>query len=271
MDKNFKPVALVTGASSGIGAATASLLAQAGYKVFGTRRQVVPGNTSAFELLPLDVTCDASADAAVAEVVRRAGRLDLLVNNAGFNLAMGGAEESSIEQAQAIFNTNFFGVLRMTRAALPHMRRQGDGRIINIGSVVGFMPMPYMALYTATKHALEGYSRSLDHELRGMGIRVCVIEPAFMKTSIEANAQPVDAPLAVYQSRREAMAQRLDELFDQAEDANVVAQTVLQAARAAHPQLGYTSGRAANGLRWMQTLLPEKWLDRGIRRHLRIH
>src|SRR5438874_8387980 len=139
--------ALVTGASSGIGAATAERLAMAGYKVYGTSRREAQAGQRSFAMLPLDVTSDASVEAAVNEVVRLDGRIDLLVNNAGFSVAPAGAEESSIEQAQSIFDTNFFGTVRMTRAVVPHMRRQGAGRIINIGSVLGFLPMPYGALY----------------------------------------------------------------------------------------------------------------------------
>jgi short-subunit dehydrogenase len=117
-------------------------------------------------MLTLDVTRDESVDAVVQDVLRQAGRIDLLVNNAGFGLAPTAAEESSIEQAQAIFDTNFLGIVRMTRAVVPHMRQKRSGRIINIGSVLGFLPMPYMALYSATKHAVAGYSEALDHELR---------------------------------------------------------------------------------------------------------
>ena len=177
-------IALVTGASSGIGEATAERLAKAGYKVYGTSRRGAQAGKRSFEMLPLDVTSDESVEAAVSEVMRLDGRIDLLVNNAGFGVAPAGAEESSIEQARSIFETNFFGLVRMTRAVVPHMRRQGSGRIINIGSVLGFLPMPYGALYAATKHAVEGYSESLDHELRTRGIRVSVIEPAYTKTPV---------------------------------------------------------------------------------------
>src|SRR5436309_6441607 len=120
-------------------------------------------------MLPLDVTRDESVDAAVSEVLRREGRIDLLVNNAGFGVAPAAAEESSLAQARAIFDTNFFGIVRMTRAVVPQMRRQRSGRIVNIGSVLGFLPIPYMALYSATKHAVAAYSEALDHELRTMG------------------------------------------------------------------------------------------------------
>lgn len=172
------PVALVTGASSGIGEATAKQLAQAGYKVYGTSRRGIQAAQSSITMLALDVTDDASVSAAVNELIRLEGRIDLLVNNAGFGIAPAGAEESSLEQAQALFDTNFFGIVRMTRAVVPHMRRQGSGRIINIGSILGVVPMPYIALYAASKHAVEGYSEALDHELRTRGIRVAVIEPA---------------------------------------------------------------------------------------------
>ena len=168
-------VAIVTGASSGIGEATAHRLAVAGYKVYGTSRRGTQSSVQPFEMLPLDVTSDTSVAILVDEVVRREGRIDLLVNNAGFGVAPGGAEESSIDQARAIFETNFFGLIRMTREVLPHMREQRSGRIINMSSVLGFLPMPYGALYAATKHAVEGYSESLDHELRTRGIRVSVI------------------------------------------------------------------------------------------------
>src|SRR5256886_6486934 len=179
--------ALVTGASSGIGEATAERLATAGYKVYGTSRRSAKASQRSFELLPLDVTSDESVEATVREVLRLEGRIDLLVNNAGFGVAPAGAEESSIEQARSIFDTNFFGIVRMTRAVVPHMRFQGSGRIINIGSVLGFLPAPYMALYSATKHAIEGYSESLDDELRTRGIRVTVVDPAYTKTQFDAN------------------------------------------------------------------------------------
>ena len=148
-------IAIVTGASSGIGEATARLLAQAGYQVYGTSRKGTSALQRGFEMLALDVTSDESVAALVAEVMRRHGRIDLLVNNAGFGVAPAAAQESSIEQAQAIFDTNFFGMVRMTRAVLPHMRRQREGRILNISSVLGLVAIPYAALYCATKHAVE--------------------------------------------------------------------------------------------------------------------
>jgi len=263
-------VALVTGASSGIGEATALQLSKAGYKVYGTSRRGGKAAQRAFEMLPLDVTSDESVDAAVGEVIRLEGRIDLLVNNAGFSVAPAGAEESSIEQAQAIFDTNFFGTVRMTRAVVPHMRRQGSGRIINIGSVLGFLPMPYGALYAATKHAIEGYSESLDHELRTRGIRVSVIEPAFTKTQFEANFMEPDTKLDEYREVRAALAERTKVLVEAGDKPSVVADVVLRAALAAHPKRRYTAGGRARGLQFLRKYAPANLMDSGIRRDLQL-
>src|SRR6059058_6059937 len=218
MTKINLKIALVTGASSGIGAATAERLAMAGYKVYGTSRRGAQAGQRSFAMLPLDVTSDASVEAAVREVVRLDGRIDLLVNNAGFSVAPAGAEESSIDQARSLFDTNFFGIVRMTRAVVPHMRHQGGGRIINIGSVLGFLPMPYMALYAATKHAIEGYSESLDHELRTRGIRVSVIEPAYTKTPFDANLVQPDSKLEEYRADRASQGQVLTEVMGKGDE-----------------------------------------------------
>lgn len=263
-----KSVALVTGASSGIGKATAERLAIAGYTVYGTSRRVAQTSQHPFAMLSLDVTRDESAAAAVEEVIRLEGRIDLLVNNAGFSVAPAGAEESSIEQAQAIFDTNFFGMIRMTRAVVPHMRRQGVGRIINISSVLGFLPMPYGALYAATKHAVEGYSESLDHELRTRGIRVSVIEPAYTKTQFDANFLEPDSKLDEYREIRAALAEKTKELVQAGDKPGVVADAVLRAALTPRPKLRYTAGGRARSLQFLRRFAPARLVDAGIRRDL---
>jgi NAD(P)-dependent dehydrogenase (short-subunit alcohol dehydrogenase family) len=270
MAKPKEKIALVTGASSGIGEATAERLAKAGYKVYGTSRRGAEAGKRSFEMLPLDVTSDESVEAAVSQVMRRDGRIDLLVNNAGFGVAPAGAEESSIDQARSIFETNFFGLIRMTRAVVPHMRRQGSGRIINIGSVLGFLPMPYGALYAATKHAVEGYSESLDHELRTRGIRVSVIEPAYTKTPFDANFVEPDAKLDEYREARAGVNKRVNEVMATAEQPSVVADTVLEAANAARPKLRYAAGKLAKRLRFLRRFAPAGLVDAGIRKDLRL-
>ena len=221
-------------------------------------------------MLPLDVTSDASVADAVTQLMQREGRIDLLVNNAGFGVAPAGAEESSIEQAQSIFDTNFFGIVRMTRAVLPHMRKQGAGRIINIGSVLGLLPMPYGALYAATKHAIEGYSESLDHELRTRGIRVSVIEPAYTNTPFDANFLQPDAKLDAYREARAAVSQRVKEVMATADQPGVVAEIVLKAASAVRPRLRYTAGGLAGRLTWLRRFAPAGLIDAGIRKDLRL-
>lgn len=263
-------IALVTGASSGIGEATAQRLATAGYKVYGTSRRGVQAGKPSFEMLALDVTSDESVAAAVSEVIRRDGRIDLLVNNAGFGVAPGGAEESSIEQARSIFETNFFGLIRMTRAVLPQMRHQGSGHIINISSVLGFLPMPYGALYAATKHAVEGYSESLDHELRTRGIRVSIIEPAYTKTPFDANFIEPDVKLDEYREARAGVSKRVNEVMATADSPVVVAETVLMAANATHPKIRYAAGKLANRLRVLRRFAPARLVDAGIRKDLRL-
>ena len=270
MAKSEGKIALVTGASSGIGEATAERLALAGYKVYGTSRRGAQAGQRSFEMLQLDVTSDKSVEAAVSEVMRREGRIDLLVNNAGFSVAPAGAEESSIEQAKSIFDTNFYGIVRMSRAVVPHMRQQGNGRIINIGSVLGFLPMPYMALYAATKHAVEGYSESLDHELRTRGIRVSVIEPAYTKTAFDANLLEPDTKLDEYRGVRGALENRIKELVESGDEADVVAEVVLKAAIATHPKVRYTAGRLACSLSFLRRFAPAFLMDAGIRKDLRL-
>ena len=270
MTKVTGRIALVTGASSGIGEATAQRLALAGYKVYGTSRRTAESGRRSFEMLALDVNSDESVEAVVSELMRREGRIDLLVNNAGFSIAPAGAEEISIEQARSIFDTNFFGIVRMTRAVVPHMRHQGSGRIINIGSVLGFLPAPYMALYAATKHAVEGYSESLDHELRTKGIRVSVIEPAYTKTQFDAHLLEADSKIDEYREARAVVGKMVQEAVAAADDPGIVAAVVLQAAAAAHPKLRYTAGKGASRLRWLRRFAPAGVMDAGIRKEFRL-
>lgn len=262
-------IALVTGASSGIGQATAERLARAGYEVYGTSRRGGHAGGRSFEMLDLDVTSDESVEAAVHKLLQLEGRLDLLVNNAGFGVAPAGAEESSLEQARSIFDTNFFGMVRMTRAVLPQMRRQESGRIINIGSVLGFLPMPYMALYSATKHAVASYSESLDHELRTLGIRVSVVEPAYINTPFDSNLMKPDTPLDVYRDVRASVGRRVKEVLVGADGPDVVAEMVLKAATADRPRIHYAPGLASR-MRMLRRFAPASVLDAGVRKDLRL-
>ncbi len=260
------PVVLVTGASSGIGHAVAAAFAAKGFEVFGTSRN--PRNTqpiAGVELVQLDVTDPESVAAAVSTVVQRAGRIDILVNNAGFGV-LGAAEESSTAQAQQLFDTNFFGLVRVTREVLPYLRAQRSGRIINIGSVLGFLPAPYGALYSASKHAVEGYSESLDHETREFGVRVSVVEPGYTNTAFEASATDADSPIESYAPVREHVKNILAKSVRAGDDPAVVAQVVLNAATSRTPKLRYPAGPLARRLALLKKLAPAGLLDNGIRK-----
>lgn len=257
-------VALITGASSGIGLVTAKALQQAGYRVFGTSRRAL-ASIDGITMLTCDVTDEGSVKNTVAEVLKQAGRIDLLVNNAGIGL-LGGAEESSTAQAQALFDVNVFGITRVTNAVLPTMRSQKHGRIVNISSVLGLIPAPYNALYAATKHAVEGYSESLDHELRSFGIRVALVEPGLTRTSFEESITRPDSSLAVYDSVRTDMAAQMQKGINSGDAPEVVAATVLKAATAAVPRRRYTAGKLARQVSFMRRFLPECMVDKNLRK-----
>src|SRR5256712_5608085 len=264
---NDKKVALVTGVSSGIGRATATLLSGRGFRVFGTMRKPseINGPLEGVELVRLDVRDEESVRSCLRTVLDQAGRIDALVNNAGYTL-IGSLEETSIEEAKDVFETNFFGVLRMSQALLPIMREQGYGRIANISSVLGFLPAPYQGIYAASKHALEGYSESLDHEVRQFGIRVSVIEPAFTRTNIVQNGQLAGQPLQAYASERGRVVDVVRESTTNGEDPVKVASIVLEALTTRSPRLRYLAGRQARLISGLRNFAPVKLFYRSLRK-----
>jgi short-subunit dehydrogenase len=266
MNRTDLGVALVTGTSSGIGRATARALKRAGYRVFGSSRRAVPETPDGITMLICDVTDDASVQKMIDGVLSKAGRIDLLVNNAGVGL-LGGAEESSTTQAHALFEVNVFGVLRVTNAVLPTMRRQRKGRIINMSSIMGLIPAPYNALYASTKHAIEGYSESLDHELRTFGIRVALVEPGFTRTAFEENLAKPDRSLEAYGSVRAGMEVHMRSGVQAGDAPEVVAETVVKAVTTAVPRRRYAVGRLARQVRIMRRFVPESAFDKSLRRH----
>jgi len=262
--------AFVTGASSGIGKAAALALSRAGYRVIGTSRKASADEVrDGIRVIACDVTSDASVAAAASLALAELGHIDLLVNNAGYAIS-GAAEESSIEQVHALFDTNFLGVVRVTNAVLPIMRQQGYGRILNVGSVVGLIPGPFGAYYTASKHAIEGYSESLDHEVRPFGIRVAVIEPWATKTSIEANSPRGDRPVAAYGQTFARYQAAFNAAMAAGDTADDVAATILTAAQARTPRLRYPSGKAARQTSFARRFLPRALFDRILRKQFNI-
>ena len=261
-----KPVALVTGASSGIGFATASLLASRGYRTFATSRDPAgrPGPTGV-EMLQLDVRSDESARSAIAEVIKRSERIDILINNAGYGL-FGAVEETALDEARGQFETNFWGAVRLTQLVLPAMRERRSGRIINISSVLGFMPVPFQPFYVASKHALEGYCDVLNLEVRPFGVFVSLIEPGFVRTGFFDHRVEVKGRLAPYTSSRERVSPLMRERTDNASHPDVVARVVLNCIMARDPALRYTVGFDGGMLKATRRLLPSVLFDKLLRK-----
>jgi NAD(P)-dependent dehydrogenase (short-subunit alcohol dehydrogenase family) len=261
-----RQVALVTGASSGIGKATAAALAAAGFDVVGTSRSAAAASpVQGATFIDLDVTRDDSVAAAVQEVINRFGRIDVLVNNAGIG-SSGAAEESSVDQDRRVFDINVFGVMRMTKAVLPHMRTRKTGRIINMSSIVGFIPQPYMATYAASKHAVEGYTESLDHELREHGIRAVLVEPAWTNTDFDNNNLKGDQPLAAYARQRAVFEDYMTGAVKDGYPASVVADAVVTAAQAANPKVRYAAGSRVSQVGLLRRYVPASVFDGQIRK-----
>ena len=263
---SHKQVALVTGASSGIGQATAELLAAHGFTVFGTSRTPIQENIQekrSYTWLPLDVRSDNSVQAAVQSLLAQAGRIDLLVNNAGY-VQFGAIEESSIADAQAQLDTNLLGVIRMVKAVLPVMRRQGSGRIINISSIVGHVAAPHFGLYATSKFALEGLSEALREEVRPFGVSVSLVEPSYVNTPIVS--QPPTNPIAAYTNARQAAQQAFMTSSKNGMEPGAVARAILHAATTTRPRLRYPVGQDGKALLLLKRLLPESASERVKRR-----
>ena len=259
-------IALVTGASSGIGRATALLLEQRGFRVFGTTRRQVGTAPQPVEMLTLDVRSDDSARSCVDQLLNRTGgRLDVLVNCAGYALT-GAVEETTIDEAKAQFETNFFGVVRMIDAVLPVMRRAGEGRIVTIGSLAGLLSIPYIPFYSATKFALEGLSEALWHELKPLGISVTLIEPAFVRTDLAQHGEVASRSLPSYGASRRNAAEAIQRFVERGIAPDEVANSVVRVVETTPPPLRYRVGREAKWLPRLKNVAPWTVFATGVRR-----
>ncbi|MHB1293386.1 MAG: SDR family NAD(P)-dependent oxidoreductase [Anaerolineae bacterium] len=244
-----EPIVLVTGASSGIGQACATHLAKRGYRVFGTSRAAPPpaaphdAAAGLVEMLQMNVDDEDSVERGVAQVLARAGKIDVVVNCAGFGIA-GAVEDTSIEEAKAQLETNLFGVWRVCRAVLPPMREQGSGIIVNVSSIGGLIGIPYQAAYSASKFALEGLSEALSAEVRPLGIRVVQIEPGDLATQFTARRRRTAAS-----SQNPAHRERFDRALhameiseQQGPSPKIVARLLERIIQNPSPRLRYTVG-----------------------------
>jgi NAD(P)-dependent dehydrogenase (short-subunit alcohol dehydrogenase family) len=259
-------VVLITGASSGAGQSTARLLSQRGYKVFGTSRNPTSAEPMpAVEMFPLDVRADASVQACIEAVVSRGGRLDVLINNAGYELA-GALEEISAEETRAQFETNFFGVLRMVDAVLPLMRRQKCGHIINVSSLSGLSAIPFLGIYSASKFALEGYAEALRHEVKPFNIRVSLTEAGFLRTPMMNHRQLGASRIAEYDQWRQRALDAIRAHEEKGPGPEVVAETLLEILSSKTPRLRYLIGGQAKSVARLRRFLPAGLYEYGVRR-----
>jgi NAD(P)-dependent dehydrogenase (short-subunit alcohol dehydrogenase family) len=215
-------------------------------------------------LIEMDIRDDASVQRAVRAIVGKAGRIDVLVNNAGGTL-VGAVEETSVTEAQSLFDTNVFGTLRTTQAVLPYMREQRSGRVVNVSSVLGFLPAPYMGLYSASKHAIEGLSETLDHEVRGFGVRVVLVEPSYTKTNLDLNAPHAASKIAAYDADRERVTQAVVKNVTDAPQPDGVAATIVEAALGAWTMRRTPKGQASL-LSKLRRFLPAGPVDASLRK-----
>ena len=268
-----QPVALITGASSGFGQRIAETLAQRGYTVYGTSRRDLPDsqvNNHSVRMRVLDVTSDASVASCLDDILAEAGRIDLLVNNAGITNS-GTAEETPLPEAEALFQTNFFGAARVTNGVLPGMRDRRSGRLVFISSLAGLLGTPGQAYYAASKHALEGYAETLAAEVAGFGLHVSLVEPGFFRTAIHTKAAANEKNLiADYDGVREPLHRYFTQHVQRGGDPQQVADLVAKIAGADKPHLRYRVGRDAVWTPRLQALLPEAMFFRGMRRQFGI-
>lgn len=268
MMRNEQRVVLVTGASFGIGKATATLLAEKGFRVFGTSRKPSGAQGHDFTMLPLDVTSDQSVAACVAGIIEQAGRIDVLVNNAGIGL-LGALEETSLAEARAVFETNFFGMVRMVNAVLPGMRDRKHGLIVNLGSLAATLPIPFHGYLTASKAAVNAYSDALRLEVQRLGVQVALVEPGMVRTHLGEQWAGLKVPRSIqdYAEVEEEVLVKLEEASRKSTEPQEVAKTILRIIQSPSPAPHYLVGKE----RWyllLNRIVPASVTESVIRKRL---
>ena len=261
-------VVLITGASSGFGKLTGSLLTHRSFRVFGTSRRDSAESQDGIEMVRLDIASDQSVKECVSAVLQKADRIDVLVNDAG-QVLTGGLEETSVEEAKAYFDCNFFGAVRMVNAVLPDMRKRRNGQIINVASLAGTFPVPFEGYYGAAKAALMTYTEVLRQEVKSLGVKVSVIEPGFFRTNL-GNARITAAnPIPDYDEMRERAHAGLGKSFVKGADPAEVAETIVKIIESPSPALHYVVGKEKSYL-LLKRILPTSAMESLIRRHWRL-
>lgn len=267
------PVVLITGASSGIGRACADLLAQHGFVVYGASRSAPEGRTETGWIpLRMDVRDDASVIQTLDRILGEAGQLDAVVNNAGVGTA-GAVEDTSVKEALDLFQTNFFGSLRVCRAVLPLFRALGKGTIVNVSSLGGRIGLPFQGLYSASKFALEGLTEALRMEVRPFGVRVVLVEPGDFRTGFTAHRQRAAAAQTndAYRDQFATALRRAERDEEEGGDPRAVARLVLRILQHPNPRLRYTVGNPFQRLAvHARRVLPDRFVEWSIMRYYRV-
>ena len=256
-----KKIAVLTGGTSGIGMQTALALKSAGYTVYelSRRAQGVEG----LNHLVADVTDEAAVKKAVDEIVAREGKIDVLVNNAGFGIS-GAVEFTKTEDAKRLFDTNFFGMVNMNRAVVPVMREAGQGRIVNISSVAGQIPIPFQTYYSAAKAATNSYTMALANELRPYGVTVCAVQPGDIKTGFtKAREKTVDGD-DVYGGRIGCSVSRMEHDEQTGMDPAVAGKFIANVAMKKKVSPIYTIGASYSFLTFLTRLMSWKTMNKII-------
>jgi NAD(P)-dependent dehydrogenase (short-subunit alcohol dehydrogenase family) len=256
---NMTQTILITGASTGIGKAAADLFFERGWNVVATMRTPRNSRHDARWLeLALDVTDAASINAAQSRALEKFGHIDVVVNNAGYGL-VGTFESMSEEKISRQFETNVFGLMRVTRALLPQMRRAGTGVIINVASMGGRLAFPFYSVYHATKWAVDGFSESLQFELAATGVRVKLIEPGAIKTDFYDRSADFthDATLTEYNTIVEKGMKKINKFGENAASPAIVAEIIWRAATDGSKKLRYPVGSDAKSLLMLRRFLPD--------------
>jgi len=258
-------VVLVTGASSGIGAATAGLLGERGFTVFGASRRP-PAAAGAIRFVPMDVRDEASVRAGVEKVVAEAGRLDALVCNAGFGI-FGSVEETPLERARAQFETNVLGTLNTIRAVLPGMRERRGGRVVVVGSLAGRAPIPFQAHYSASKAALDALTLALRLEVAPFGIGVSLVEPGDIRTGFNEAMDWGARGTSPYGERLGRCEAVIRQSLPKAPGPEIVARTIHRALTDRRPRVRYTVGPDSRLVPLGRRLFPDALSLELIRSH----
>lgn len=253
----MKKTILITGASSGFGLMLAKDLHEKGYKVIGTSRSPEKyENKLPFKLLKLDVDDDNSISSFTQMLFNEIKHLDVLVNNAGFMIT-GVAEETPIELGKQQFETNFWGTIKVTNALLPFFRKQRNGHIISVSSIVGLIGPPNLAYYSASKHALEGYFKSLRFELNQFNLKVSMVEPRWFKTNIGENAIVAKGSIKDYDGYRQKLTTLTNDGISNAEDPAIVTNTITKLIETKEPAFKNLVGKMSSTVVFLQNYAPK--------------